>query len=65
MKGSWKTTAAGILGGFLALAGPGVSARLQGEPSAPPITSEQMIIAGALATLGFLSKDKDKTGGTR
>ena len=62
MKKNWKTTVAGILGGFLLLVGPQAGARLTGDPEAPPITSERLIIAAALASLGFLSKDKDVTG---
>lgn len=60
---SWKTTATGILGGFLALFGPIAQARLAGDKTAPPITTEQVVIAGALAVLGVFAKDHDVTGG--
>lgn len=62
---SWKTTAAGLLGGFLTIMGPTMSARLSGDKTMPPITTNQVAIGAALAALGYLSKDKDVTGGTR
>ena len=65
MRNSWKTSLAGILGGFLLIAGPQVGARLQGNTEAPPITSGNLLTAVALAGIGLLSKDHDKTGGVR
>ena len=65
MKGNWKTSLGGILGGLLLMAGPQVGARLSGDIAAPPITSERMIMAAAIAYLGWQSKDKDVTGGKR
>lgn len=62
---SWKTGLAGLLGGFLTIMGPTMTARLQGDKTMPPITTNQVAIGAALAALGYLSKDKDVTGGTR
>jgi hypothetical protein len=58
---SWKTSLAGILGAVCMLIGP----RLAGDATAAPVTAGNVIPAVALAALGILSKDSDKTGGTR
>lgn len=63
MKKSWKTSFAGLLGGLLITFGPSVGARLQGDPAAPPITAENYVPGLAVAVIGLLSKDHDKTGG--
>ena len=65
MRGNWKTSLAGILGGLLIALGPSVGARLQGDQTAPPITIGTLGPAIAIAVLGFLSKDSDVTGGKR
>ena len=62
---SWKTTVAGIAGGFLALLGPQMYARVTSQTEVPPIKLEQVILGGSLAALGYFGKDHDKTGGTR
>lgn len=62
---SWKTTLAGILGGLLITFGPAVGGRLQGAENVPPITAENYIPGAVAVVLGLLSKDNDKTGGTR
>ncbi len=62
---NWKTTLAGILGGLLIAFGPSVGARLQGDKTAPPITSGNVLPGVAIAVLGALTKDSDVTGGTR
>lgn len=58
---SWKTSLAGLLGGLLITFGPTVGARLQGDPTAPPITSENYLPGITLLALGLLAKDSDKT----
>jgi len=57
-----KTTLAGILGAFLAIFAPSVASRLQGQ-AAPPITTQNTILALAIATVGKLAKDQNPTGG--
>lgn len=62
---NWKTSLAGLLGGIIITFGPSVGARLSGDVTAPPITSQNYLPALALAVVGFMSKDKDVTGGSR
>lgn len=65
MTFNWKTTLAGIFGGFLLAFGPAVGARLSGDKTAPPITANSVLTGLAVAAVGVLSKDHDVTGGTR
>lgn len=57
---SWKTTLAGILAGVSVMVGGAVQNR-QANPSAPPVTLGNVLPAVALAILGGMSKDYDKT----
>lgn len=62
---NFKTTLAGILGALVLTFGPSVGARLSGDATIPPITSQNYLPGVALAVLGTLAKDHDATGGTR
>ena len=58
---SWKTTLAGLLGGLILTFGPAAGARLSGDKEAPPITSQNYLPGLAVAVLGYLAKDHDKS----
>lgn len=54
---SWKTTLAGVLGGFIIALGPNVGARLQGDTSVPPVTLANVAAGAMITVLGSLAKD--------
>lgn len=58
---NWKTTLAGTLGGLIVSFGPSLGARLSGDQTAPPITSQNYLPAIAIAVIGGLAKDYDKS----
>lgn len=57
---SWKTTLMGLLAGLAVTVGGAVQAR-QVNPSAPPVTVGTILPGLAIAILGGLAKDYDKT----
>ncbi len=61
LKGNWKTTTAGIIGGSIPIIDATCTAILQGKP----VNLTEISIGFALVVLGVLSKDYDKTGGKR
>lgn len=61
-QSNWKTTLAGIAGGFLIAFGPAAGARLQGDKTAPPITLNNVLAGLAVGVLGWHAQDKPKNG---
>ncbi len=61
LKGSWKTTTAGIVGGLVPIIDAASTTVLQGKP----LNWTEIGIGVALVVLGALAKDHDKTGGSR
>lgn len=55
-----RTTLAGLLGGFLSMFGPWFAARLQGDKTQPPITTQSVTTGVALAVLGKVAGDQKK-----
>ncbi len=58
---SWKTSLMGYLAAILIAAAPTIQARLD-DRTAPPVTVASLAPALAIAMLGRLAKDNDKTG---
>lgn len=57
---SWKTSLVGLLAGIAVFVGGAVQQR-QSDPTAPPVTAGNLLPAIAIAALGVLAKDYDKT----